>query len=67
MAFQASASGAVSLTNGLPLPLTSESERFGVAIGDDSTSYWGNNGQFFGVTAPAPGFGLIPAWPAAAG
>jgi len=64
IAFSASSAGSVNLIAGLSLPLTVESERFGIAIGNDSTSYWGNNGQFFAIAAPASGFGQLAAWPA---
>ncbi len=64
MAFSASSGGVVNLIAGLSLPLTAESERFGIAIGNDSVSYWGNNGQFFAIAAPASGFGQLGAWPA---
>jgi outer membrane protein assembly factor BamB len=63
-AFGASA-GAVSQIGGLSLPLTNESERFGVVVAADDTSYWGNNGQFFAITPPKAGFGLVAAWPKA--
>ncbi len=63
VAFSASA-GTVSQIGGLALPLSAESERFGVVVADDDTSYWGNNGQFFAVTAPQSGFGLVSGWPA---
>ena len=63
VAFSASA-GTVSQTGGLALPLSAEAERFGVVVADDDTSYWGNNGQFFAVSPPASGFGLVSGWPA---
>jgi len=63
IAFSASA-GSVSQIGGLALPLTAESERFGVVVAADDTSYWGNNGQFFAISPPKSGFGLVPAWPA---
>jgi hypothetical protein len=53
------------VTGGLALPLSIESERFGVVIGADDTSYWGNNGQFFAVSPPASGFTQVAGWPAA--
>jgi outer membrane protein assembly factor BamB len=55
----------VTQIDGLSLPLTNESERFGIAIADDGTSYWGNNGQYFAISPPSAGFKLLPAWPAA--
>jgi outer membrane protein assembly factor BamB len=64
IAFSAAGGASVNLIAGLALPLTAESERFGIAIGNDSTSYWGNNGQFFAIAAAANGFGQLPAWPA---
>ncbi len=63
IAFSASSAGSVNLIAGLSLPLTDESERFGIAIGNDSTSYWGNNGQFFAIGAPASGFKQLKGWP----
>jgi hypothetical protein len=63
ISFQASSTGAVTLTSGIALPLTSESERFGIGIADDTSSFWGNNGQFFAVTAPP--MSLLSGWPAA--
>ncbi len=50
---------------GLSLPLTNESERFGIVIGADDTSYWGNNGQFFGISPPSSGFKQLSSWPSA--
>jgi outer membrane protein assembly factor BamB len=61
LAFTANA-GSVSQIGGLALPLTAESERFGVVVAADDTSYWGNNGQFFAISPP-PAFGLVAAWP----
>ena len=58
-------SSSVTPAAGVPFPLTTESERFGVAIADDDSSFWGNNGQFFGVTPPGSGFALMSGWPAA--
>jgi outer membrane protein assembly factor BamB len=63
LAFSVSNGSAVAVVGGLALPISTESERFGIVIGDDDTSYWGNNGQFFAVSPP-PGFGLVAAWPA---
>ncbi|HUB07222.1 MAG TPA: choice-of-anchor D domain-containing protein, partial [Myxococcales bacterium] len=48
LAFSANGSS-VSQIGGLALPIATESERFGIVIADDDTSYWGNNGQFFAV------------------
>jgi outer membrane protein assembly factor BamB len=50
---------------GISLPLTNESERFGIAIADDGTSYWGNNGQYFALTPPSatPSFQPVSGWP----
>ncbi len=64
IAFSASSTGSVNLIAGLSLPITAESERFGIAIGNDSVSYWGNNGEFFAIDAPANGFGELSGWPA---
>ncbi len=61
-AFTANA-GSVSQIGATGLPLTAESERFGVVVAADDTSYWGNNGQFFALSPPKSGFGLVPAWP----
>ena len=62
--FQEGANGMVTPLAGVSFPLTLESERFGVAIADDETSFWGNNGQFFAVSPPASGFSLLSGWPA---
>jgi hypothetical protein len=37
---------------GIYLPYALQSERFGVVIADDGSSFWGNSGQFFAVTPP---------------
>ena len=63
MAFTANGSS-VTPAGGVSFPLTTESERFGIAIANDDTSYWGNNGQFFAVSAPSQGFKLLSGWPA---
>jgi outer membrane protein assembly factor BamB len=64
LAFSASGS-TVTEVGGLALPLTNESERFGIVIADDNTSYWGNNGQYFAITPPggSGGFQMVAAWP----
>ncbi len=54
----------VTVSAGLFLPITAESERFGIALADDGTSYWGNNGQYFALTSPGSGFKLVATWPA---
>jgi outer membrane protein assembly factor BamB len=64
IAFSVTNGNSVAVVGGLALPIDKESERFGIVIADDDTSYWGNNGQFFGVSPPASGFGLLSAWPA---
>ncbi|MHB1843409.1 MAG: choice-of-anchor D domain-containing protein [Deltaproteobacteria bacterium] len=64
IAFQASGTKVTQLA-GVSLPLTNESERFGIVIAADDTSYWGNNGEFFGVSPPAAGFKPLTAWPSA--
>jgi outer membrane protein assembly factor BamB len=56
--------GGLTQLAGLALPLAPESGPFGVAVGNDGTSYWGNNGQFFAVSPPASGFALLQGWPA---
>ncbi len=63
LAFSSSAT-AVTQAGGLALPLTAQSKRFGVVVADDDTSYWASNGQFFAVSPPASGFGLVSGWPA---
>jgi outer membrane protein assembly factor BamB len=55
---------AVTQAGGLALPLTAQSNRFGVVVAADDTSYWANNGQFFAVSPPASGFALLADWPA---
>ncbi|MHB8417759.1 MAG: choice-of-anchor D domain-containing protein [Myxococcales bacterium] len=62
IAFQASGSSVTQIA-GLSLPLTAESERFGVVVASDDSTYWGNNGQFFGITPPSAGFKQMAAWP----
>jgi outer membrane protein assembly factor BamB len=68
IAFKATGNS-VTQVAGISLPLTNESERFGIAIADDNTSYWGNNGQFFAITpppsplAPTGTFTQSAAWP----
>ncbi len=64
LAFSANGSS-VTQVGGLALPIATESERFGIVIGNDDTSYWGNNGQFFAVSPPSAGFKQLAAWPAA--
>jgi outer membrane protein assembly factor BamB len=59
LAFSTSGS-VVSETAGVALPLSSESKRFGIAVSNDGTSYWANNGQYFAVTS---GFQLLSTWP----
>ncbi|MHB8420582.1 MAG: choice-of-anchor D domain-containing protein [Myxococcales bacterium] len=63
LAFSANGSS-VSQIGGLALPISTESERFGIVIANDDSSYWGNNGQFFAVSPPASGFQQVAAWPA---
>ncbi len=62
IAFQASGR-TVTQISGLALPISVESERFGVVIASDNTSYWGNNGQFFAVSPPSKGFTTVAGWP----
>jgi outer membrane protein assembly factor BamB len=63
MTFTEGAQDAVSLSTGLALPLSAQSERFGIAVGPDDTSYWANNGQFFAIAPPASGFMISASWP----
>ncbi|HUB08860.1 MAG TPA: choice-of-anchor D domain-containing protein [Myxococcales bacterium] len=62
IAFQASGNSVTQLA-GVNFPLTAEAERFGSVVNSDGSTYWGNNGQFFGVTAPSAGFSIMPGWP----
>jgi outer membrane protein assembly factor BamB len=64
IAFQNSGNALTQIA-GLSLPLTNESERFGIAVADDDTCYLGNNGQYFAITPPLSGFKQSTAWPAA--
>ncbi len=64
VAFQVSGSSVPQIA-GLALPISTESERFGVVVASDGSTYWGNNGQFFGVTSPSAGFKQMTTWPAA--
>ena len=51
---------------GLALPFPTVARSFGVALAEDDTSYWGNDGTFFAVSPPSPDAGFTPvaAWPA---
>ncbi|HUB08859.1 MAG TPA: PQQ-binding-like beta-propeller repeat protein [Myxococcales bacterium] len=64
IAFEVSTTTATA-SAGVALPLTMESERFGIALAADGTSYWGNNGQFFAIQPVSSGFKAVAAWPAA--
>ncbi len=63
IAFKASGSSVTQIA-GLALPISTESERFGSVVASDDSTYWGNNGQFFGVTPPSAGFKQMTTWPA---
>ncbi len=64
VAFIGADGGALTQVAGLALPFTAVYGSFGVAVDGTDTSYWGNNGQFFAVSAPASGFQPLAAWPA---
>ena len=56
--------GSLAQVAGLALPFSNVSGSFGVVVDANETSYWGNNGQFFAVSAPGLGFKQVAAWPA---